>query len=221
MIDLPIYSQDGKKVDSLKIDPATLGGEVRLALLKQAYVAVHLNQRQGSARTKSRGSVHGSTRKIYKQKGTGGARAGAVRTPIRKGGGVAFAKTRTREDLRSSLPKKMRRLANRNALLAKLVDGEVKCFDNLQVKTPSTAAFAGILKAVGIDKTCLIVLDSKNQGARQSAANIPYSSTTRVDQLNAFEVLNHRYLMIDRATLESFISGSCFNCTSNTAEVTR
>lgn len=68
MIDLPIYSHDGKKVDSLKIDPVTLGGEVRFALLKQAYVAVHLNQRQGSARTKSRGSVHGSTRKIYKQK---------------------------------------------------------------------------------------------------------------------------------------------------------
>ena len=194
----------------MKIDPETLGGDVRHALLKQAYVAVHLNQRQGSARTKSRGSVHGSTRKIYKQKGTGNARAGASRVPNRKGGGVTFAKTRTREDLRSSLPKKMRRLANRNSLLAKLVDGEVKCFSDLTFAQPSTAAFAGIIKAVGVDRTCLIVLDAKNQGARQSAANLPSSSTTRVDQLNVFQVLNHRFLVTDKATLTSFLDESCY-----------
>ncbi|MSR44957.1 MAG: 50S ribosomal protein L4 [Phycisphaerales bacterium] len=210
MIDLPIYSHDGKKVDSIQIDPAMLGGEVRCALLKQAYVAVHLNQRQGSARTKSRGAVHGSTRKLYKQKGTGNARAGASRTPIRKGGGVAFAKTRTREDLRSSLPKKMRRLANRNALLAKLVDGEVKCFEHLNFATPKTETFAALLGVVGIDRTCLIVLDAANDGARQSAGNLPYSSTIRVDQLNVFAVLNHRYMVIDRATLTAFIDETCF-----------
>ena len=210
MIDLPIYSHDGKQVDSLQIDPATLGGEVRHALLKQAYVAVHLNQRQGSARTKSRGSVHGSTRKLYKQKGTGNARAGASRVPNRKGGGVTFAKSRTREDLRSSLPKKMRRLANRNSLLAKLVDGEVKCFNTLDFKTPNTAAFAGICKAVGIDRTCLVVLDAKNMGARLSAHNLASTSTMRVDQLNVFEVLNHRFLVTDKATLQSFLDESCF-----------
>jgi large subunit ribosomal protein L4 len=175
-----------------------------------------LNQRQGSARTKSRGSVHGSTRKIYKQKGTGGARAGAVRSPIRKGGGVAFAKTRTREDLRSSLPRKMRRLANRNALLAKLVDGEVKCFDHLNLASGKTTVFADLLTVVGIDRTCLIALDPKNDVARQSAANLPYSSTIRVDQLNVFELLNHRYLVIDRATLVAFLDESCF---ANSEEV--
>ncbi|MSQ90082.1 MAG: 50S ribosomal protein L4 [Phycisphaerales bacterium] len=210
MIDLPIYSHDGKKVDSIQIDPALLGGEVRFPLLKQAYVAVHLNQRQGSARTKSRGSVHGSTRKIYKQKGTGNARAGAARTPIRKGGGVAFAKTRTREDLRSSLPKKMRRLANRNALLAKLVDGEVKCFEHLKFPAPKTETFAQLLRVVGIDRTCLIVLDPANADARQCAGNLPHTSTIRVDQLNVFEVLNHRYMVIDRATLHAFLDESCF-----------
>ena len=134
MIELPIYDSNGKKVDTLQIDAAELGGEVRYALLKQAYVITHGNQRQGSARTKSRGDVHGSTRKIYKQKGTGSARAGAARTAIRKGGGVTFKKTRTREDFRTELPKKMRRLANRNALLAKLVDNEVKCFATIDFK---------------------------------------------------------------------------------------
>ena len=114
MIELPIYNMAGKQVDALAIDEAQLGGEVRHALLKQAFVMFHANQRQGSARTKGRSQVEGSTRKIYKQKGTGNARAGSVRTPIRKGGGVTFAKTRTREDYHKDMPKKMRRLANRN-----------------------------------------------------------------------------------------------------------
>src|SRR6188768_543465 len=129
MIELPIYNMAGKQVDALAIDEARLGGEVRHALLKQAFVMFHANQRQGSARTKNRSRTEGSTRKLYKQKGTGNARAGNARTPIRKGGGVTFAKLRTREDFRQDMPKKMRRLANRNALLAKLVDKEVKCFD--------------------------------------------------------------------------------------------
>ena len=156
MIELPIYDSNGKKVDTIKVDPQVLGGEVRYSLLKQAYVITHGNQRQGSARTKSRGDVEGSTRKLYKQKGTGNARAGAARTPIRKGGGVTFKKTRDREDFRTALPKKMRRLANRNALLAKLVDNEVKCFAALDFKAPKTAEFAKMMAAVGIDRTCLV-----------------------------------------------------------------
>ena len=141
MIELPIYNMAGKQVDSLAIDEAQLGGEVRHALLKQAYVMFHANRRQGSARTKNRSRVEGSTRKIYRQKGTGNARAGTVRTNLRKGGGVTFAKLRTREDFKLDMPKKMRRLANRNALLAKLVDAEVKCFDALDFKEPKTSTF--------------------------------------------------------------------------------
>ena len=95
MIELPVYNKSGDKVDAVKIDETALGGpDIRSALLKQAYVITHGNQRQASSRTKSRGMVTGSTRKIYRQKGTGNARMGAVRTVIRRGGGVAFAKTR-------------------------------------------------------------------------------------------------------------------------------
>src|SRR5690554_1380696 len=112
MIDVPIYNKTGEQVDSLAIDEAQLGSEVRPALLKQAYVMFHANRRQGSARTKSRGMVEGSTRKLYRQKGTGNARVGPRRTVVRKGGGVAFAKTKKREDYRLRMPKKMRRLAN-------------------------------------------------------------------------------------------------------------
>src|SRR5215468_10812198 len=113
MIELPIYNQTGKKIDTLAIDEAQLGAEVRPALLKQAYVMFHANRRQGSARTKNRSRVEGSTRKLYKQKHTGNARMGTVRTNLRKGGGVTFAKVRTHEEFRKDMPKKMRRLANR------------------------------------------------------------------------------------------------------------
>ncbi|MBC22387.1 MAG: 50S ribosomal protein L4 [Phycisphaerae bacterium] len=210
MIELPIYDKKGKKVDSLKIDEATLGGEVRFKLLKQAYVITHGNQRQGSARTKSRGMVEGSTRKIYRQKGTGNARMGAVRTCVRRGGGVAFAKTRTREAFRKRLTKKMRRLANRNALLAKLVDGEVKCIDSLDFTEPGTKQFKAIMDSVGIDRTCLVALDMTNTNAALSARNLRGVDTIRIDQLNAFELLNHRYLLVDRASLESFLNSECF-----------
>ena len=192
-IDLPILDRSGKQVDTIQIDGDDLGGHIRYALLKQAYVITHGNQRQGSARTKSRGMTEGSTRKLYKQKGTGNARAGAARTPIRKGGGHTFAKTRTREAFRTNLTKKMRRLANRNALLAKLVDGEVKCVVDLEMDAPRTKDMVALLGSLGIDRTCLVALDGGNRNAALSARNVENVDTTRVAQLNAFEMLNHRY----------------------------
>ncbi|MAI66529.1 MAG: 50S ribosomal protein L4 [Phycisphaerae bacterium] len=210
MIELPIYDKKGKQVDTLNIDEALLGTEVRHTLLKQAYVMFHSNRRQGSARTKSRGMVEGSTRKIYKQKGTGNARMGQVRSNIRKGGGVTFAKTRTHEDFRKDMPKKMRQLANRNALLAKLVDGEVKCIVDLEFETPKTREFKSILDAVGVDRSCLVAVDSENRNAAVSARNLPHVDTIRVDQLNVFEMLNHRYLVVDKASMEAFVDGSAW-----------
>ena len=210
MIELPIYNQQGKQVESLSIDEQPLGGEVRPALLKQAYVMFHANQRQGSARTKSRGRITGSARKMYRQKGTGLARMGSRQNPIRRGGGVVFAKTRQREDFRKRMPKKMRRLANRNALLAKLVDNEVKCVDDLNFDAPGTSRMRSILNALGVDRTCLIALAPDNRNAALSARNIEEVSTMRIEQLNAFELLNHRYLVVDKASLESFLDGSAW-----------
>ena len=211
MIELPIYNREGKQVDSMQIDETTLGSEVRPTLLKQAYVMSHSNRRQGSARTKSRGMVDGSTRKIYRQKGTGNARMGTVRTNIRKGGGVTFAKNRTHEHFRKSMPKKMRQLANRNALLAKLVDNEVKCIVDLDFETPKTTDFKAILDAVGVDRSCLVAVDSENRNAAVSARNLKNVDTIRVDQLNVFELLNHRYLVVDKASIEAFLDGSAWN----------
>lgn len=208
MIELPVYDKQGKQVDTLAIDEATLGSEVRPALLKQAYVMFHANRRQGSARTKGRGQVAGSTKKLFRQKGTGNARVGPRRTPIRKGGGVAFPKSRTREDFRLSMPKKMRRLANRNALLAKLVDGEVKCVADLTFDSPSTKGMKSVLSMLGVDRNCLVALDPANRNAALSARNIESATTIRADQLNVFEMLNNRYLVVDKASLQAFLDGS-------------
>lgn len=208
MIELPIYDRKGKQVDSIQIDEALLGTEVRPTLLKQAYVMFHSNRRQGSARTKSRGMVEGSTRKIYKQKGTGNARMGQVRSNIRKGGGVTFAKTRTHENFRKDMPKKMRQLANRNALLAKLIDGEVKCIVDLEFDKPKTKEFKAILDALGVNRSCLVAIDSENRNAAISARNIEHVDTIRIDQLNVFELLNHRFLVVDKPSIEAFLDGS-------------
>ena len=208
MIKLPVYNTTGKQVETLAIDEALLGTEVRPNLLKQAYVMFHANRRQGSARTRSRGMVDGSTRKIFRQKGTGNARMGTRRTGLRRGGGVTFAKTRVKAEFRQRMPKKMRRLANRNALLAKLVDNEVKCFDQLQFEQPKTSQFKAILEAVGVNRTCLIALDPSNRNAALAARNLPNVDTTRIEQLNVFDLLNHRFVVVEKASLQAFLDGT-------------
>ena len=210
MIKLPIYDEKGKQVETLDIDEAQLGDKVRPLLLKQAYVMFHANRRQGSARTRGRSGVDGSTRKLYRQKGTGNARAGSRRTNIRRGGGVAFAKTKRREEFRLKMPRKMRRLANRNALLAKLVDDEVKCFADLNFEVPKTAELKTRLDAVGINRTCLLAVNPDNRNAALSARNLPDVDAIRMPQLNAFDLLNHRFLVTDKASLKAFLDGSAW-----------
>jgi len=205
MIDLPVYNQKGKEVGTFQLDETSLGGEIRYPLLKQAYVRQHANRRQGSARTKSRGMAEGSTRKLFRQKGTGRARMGNARTNLRKGGGVAFAKTRKREDYHQDMPKKMRRLANRNALLAKAVDQEIKIIDKMEFKQPRTKDFQSMLEAVGVNRTCLVALDTDNHNAALSVRNIEHIDSIRWDQLNVFELLNHRFLVIEKEMLQKYI----------------
>jgi large subunit ribosomal protein L4 len=211
MIKLPVYDNNGKQVETLDIDEAQLGESVRPQLLKQAYVMFHANRRQGSARTRGRSGVEGSTRKLYRQKGTGNARVGAGRTNIRRGGGVAFAKTKTREEFRLRMPRKMRRLANRNALLAKLVDDEVKCFASLDFDAPRTRGLKALLDAVGINRTCLLAVNPNNRNAALSARNLADVDAIRIPQLNAFDLLNHRFLVTDKESLKSFIDGSAWS----------
>src|SRR5580698_1225742 len=124
MIEVPIYNQTGEKIETFSVDEAKLGGEVNKALLKQAMVMYHANQRQGTVRTLARGEVAGSTRKIFRQKGTGNARMGTIRQPVRKGGG--HAKQKRPKDWRQAMPKKARRLARNSAILSKIQSNEMR-----------------------------------------------------------------------------------------------
>src|SRR6478609_5149736 len=151
MIDVPIYDQSGKQVETLSVDEAKLGGpEVNKPLLKQALVYYHANQRQGTVRTQARGEVAGSTRKMFKQKGTGNARTGGIRNPIKVGGG--HAKQKRPKEWRLALPKKARRAARNSALLAKLQAKDVRVVDDIKLAEPKTKLMAQVFKALGIDR---------------------------------------------------------------------
>src|SRR3954467_12644700 len=131
MLEIPIYNLDGKEIDKIQVDPAKLGGEIRTHLLKQALVMYHANKRQGTVRPLARGEVAGSTRKMFRQKGTGNARTGGIRNPIKKGGG--HAKQKRPKDWRQDMPKKARQLATKSALLMKFQAAEVRVIDNITV----------------------------------------------------------------------------------------
>ncbi|MEX0776226.1 MAG: 50S ribosomal protein L4 [Phycisphaeraceae bacterium] len=203
MIQIPVLNVDGQQVDTLQLDELVLGGEVRPALLKQAYVRLHANRRQGTAATKGRDQIEGSTRKLYKQKHTGNARRGPLRTNIMKGGGPGHRKVP--HSWRLDMPVKMRRLANRNAVLAKAVDGEIKLIDTLQFEKPSTKQFAKLLSSLKIDRSCLFALADTRTSPARSAANLDNISITRVDRLNAFDLLNHRYLLVERDAFAGWV----------------
>lgn len=218
-MDVPVYTMAGAKAGSMQIDESLLGGVVNPALIKQAYVMYHANLRQGSARSLNRGEVEGSTKKIYKQKGTGRARHGSKRPPQFRGGGHWKSSRRSREDFRLDMPKKMKRKANMNALLAKLLghegeDGqrvqEVKVIDSMSMGSPRTRDFQAFLAAIGVNGTALVALSGdleKAANTRKSARNVEGVSLCRSDQLTTFELLNHRYLIIERAELEAWLSG--------------
>ena len=205
---VPVYNISGSQVGTMSIDEQTLGGTINYVLIKQAYVRYHANLRQGSARTKNRHEVEGSTRKIYKQKGTGNARHGDKKSNLFRGGGHGHSKKRKREDFRLDMPKKMRRKANRNALLAKLIDSEVKVVDGLKLAAPKTREFVKLLEALKVsDASALVAINGADEQTRLAARNVEGIELCKPDSLNAFEMLNNKFLVIGKADLEAWLSG--------------
>lgn len=203
MFELPVYNRDGKEIERIQIDEAVFGSHIRPALLKQAIVMFHANQRQGTVGTKSRGMVTGSTRKIYRQKGTGNARMGANRTVVRKGGGVAFAK-KTR-DFSQRMPKKQKQAARNSAILAKIKSDDALVIDQLSLEQPRTREMATTLSNLKIDRSCLVATGSYDLNIYKSFRNIPRVDVLSSEQLNAGAITNHRKLLFTREALESLI----------------
>ncbi len=204
MIEVTVYNQAGSKIDTIQVDEAKLGGEVRKALLKQALVMYHANQRQGTVRTLARGEVAGSTRKMFRQKGTGNARTGGIRNPIKKGGG--HAKQKRPKDWRLSMPQKARRLATHSAILMKLQANDVRVVDSIKIDGPKTKLVAQMYKALGIDRSCLMALTERSDAIEKSARNIDRTTLTTVAQLNAWDLLRHRTLLLTRNGLEQILA---------------
>lgn len=194
MLEVPVYNTDGKKIDTFPVDEAVFGSEVNVDLLKQAVVAYHANRRQGTVQTKGRGDVAYSTRKLYRQKGTGNARRGARSTNLLRKGGNAFAK-RPR-DFRQVLPRQMRRAALRSAILAKILGRDLCIVQGLRAEAPRTRYMAGVLKNLEIRRSCLLALHDRDANLYLSSRNIPDLTVRTARELNAYDVATRQKMVV-------------------------
>ena len=204
MIEVPVYNQAGEKIETFQVDEQKLGGEVRVNLLKQAITMYHANQRQGTVQTLARGEVAGSTRKMFRQKGTGNARTGGIRNPIKKGGG--HAKQKRPKEWRQSLPKKAKRLARNSAILSKLQSGDVRVVNQIALDGVKTKPVAQMFKALGIDRSVLLAISGRDENLEKSARNIDRTTLTTVEQLNAWDILKNRTLLVTKDGLEKILA---------------
>ncbi|MCI0783568.1 MAG: 50S ribosomal protein L4 [Chloroflexi bacterium] len=191
---LPVMNAEGKELRKLNVDDSVFGIEPNGTVLHQAYVRQRNNQRAGTAQTRTRGEVVGSTRKLHRQKGTGRARAGTAGSPTRVGGGTAFG-PRVR-DYSQAMPKKMRRLAIRSALSGKAADGQLVVIDQLAFETPKTKEIARILQNVGIKRSTLIVTSESDRQVLASTRNLHRTKVLPARYLNVGDMLNHQSLLM-------------------------
>lgn len=201
MVSLPVYDKSGKKVGAYEIDPSQIADTINKQLLHDVVVMYQANARQGTRKTKSRGEVAGSTKKMYRQKGTGNARAGGKRSPVRVGGGHAFAlKPR---DFSYRLPRKAVRLATRMAIASKIQKEQVAVVESLDMQAPKTREVAAMLKAMGLaGKSTLIATEGYSPVVYKSARNIDRVEISSVADLNALAVLKPRQVVFTRAALD-------------------
>jgi large subunit ribosomal protein L4 len=198
-VEVPVYNASGQVVKNIEISDRVFAVPFNEAVVHQAVVRQQANARQGTASTKTRSEVAGSTRKLFRQKHTGLARAGSKKSPLRRGGGVTFGpKPRS---YRQDIPKKMRQLALRCALSAKTRDEELKILEELKLDQPKTKQIAGILAALGIDSTALIVTEVPEKNVIKSARNLAGIKTLPANILNVVDILSHKMLLMTESAV--------------------
>ncbi len=201
MASLPVYDQTGKEIGKYEIDPTEIAPTINRQLLHDVVVMYQANARQGSHKTKSRAEVAGNKKKMYRQKGTGNARAGSRRSNVRRGGGHAFA-IRNR-DYSYRLPRKAVRLATRMALAGKIQDDQVMVVDGLSLDQPQTKVMAKMLKTMGLEgKSALIATAEHAPTVYKSARNIPRVEVMRASDLNALAILKPHRMVITKDAIE-------------------
>lgn len=206
MVSLKIYNKSGEEVGTYDLDTNQIAPKITKQLLHDAVVMYQANLRQGSAKSKNRGEVQGSKKKMYRQKGTGNARAGHKRSGVRRGGGHIFA--RMPRDWSYRLPRKALQAATRMALVSKVQGNQVLLIDTLAMDAPKTKEVAAILQALKIDCSVLLTIEQHNEAIYKSARNIKGVSILPVSDLNAYALLRPRRVLITKAALDAFVENS-------------
>lgn len=184
-----VYNIEGQQVGELELSDAVFAAPVNDALMFDMVHMYRANQRQGTSDTKTRGEVAGSTKKPWRQKGTGRARVGTKRSPVWRHGGVTFGPHQ--RDYSYTIPKKARRAALRSALTAKLRDGELIVLDALNISEPKTKLVAEALLKLHVEKSALIVAADFDNNVYLSTRNIPGVAATAARNINVHDVLRH------------------------------
>ena len=196
---VPVFNLAGEEVRKIEISDSVFGVPFNETVVHQVMVGLQANARQGTAATKSRGEVNGSTRKLYRQKGTGNARAGSKKSPTRRGGGVAFGPHP--RDYRQEIPKKMRRLAIRCILSSKAGEGDLKVLDAFDFAEIKTKNMINALAALGIESSALVVTPKPEENLIKSARNIPEITTMPANILNIIDIMSHKTLLMTEAAV--------------------
>ena len=199
-LELAVFNQEGKEVDKIKLPGEIFGLRVNQNLVKQAYEAQMSQARIPYAHTKDRGEVRGGGKKPWRQKGTGRARHGSIRSPIWRGGGATFGPRKERI-FAKEINKKMRRAALLMVLSSKARDNEMIILDDLKLEQPKTKFMAQVIKNLGsvkndLGKGALVVMSEKNENIIRATRNIPKFMTIGAQSLNIVDLLNHKYLLM-------------------------
>lgn len=201
MASLPVFDASGKEIGKYEIDPTEIAPSINKQLLHDVVVMYQASSRQGTHKTKSRAEVAGNKKKMYRQKGTGNARAGSRRSNIRRGGGHAFAiKNR---DYSYRLPKKAVRSATKMAIAGKIQDEQVLVLDGLTMDAPKTSVIAGILKGMGIEgQSTLIATAGHSPVVYKSARNVERVEVLPISDLNALAVLKPKRMVVTKEAMD-------------------
>jgi len=203
-IQLPIFDKLGKEVGVFSVDPAAIADRISTQLLHDVVVMYQSNLRQGSAKSKTRAEVQGHKKKMYRQKGTGNARAGSIRSGVRRGGGHIFAKQPRNWFYR--LPRKALQIATRMAVASKINDSQITLIDTLSTDAPKTKEAAAVLKSLSIQGSVLVAVETYNVDLYKSFRNIEGVRILPVSEINAYEVLRPKRLLMTKAALEKFVA---------------
>lgn len=195
-----LYSQSGSQVGEIELNETVFGIEPNQHVLYEAIIMQRASLRQGTHKTRTRSEVRGGGRKPWRQKGTGRARQGSIRSPQWRGGGTVFGPVPRSYSYK--LPKKVRRLAIKSALSSKVQEENILVLESLAFETPKTKDFTAVLNGLSVDKKALVVTADLEENVALSARNIPGVTVVTADGINVLDVVSHDKLIMTKQAVE-------------------